>query len=84
MADFGAVIYTISNYVARAADTPAIIPAGFGASSSTIYYKMRALRDPFDTGFVNWVVTLEPDPDGTQAPETIVPGSAVITATWIA
>lgn len=55
----------------------------YGENASITYYKMRALRDPFGTGFVSWTVTLNPDPNGDEAPEAIVPGSAVIMASWI-
>ena len=58
------------------------IPAGLG-EGATVYYKMRAFKNPFGTGFVSWVVTTNPDPNGDSAPDTIVPGSAVIMASWI-
>lgn len=76
--------FKIDNYnvaPATADHYPSYIPEGFGSPIIT-YYKMRALKDPFGTGFVSWLVMNNPDPDGDQAPETIVPGSAVIMASW--
>lgn len=60
----------------------AFIPEGLG-SGIQLFYKMRALRNPLGTGFVSWTVMFNPDPNGDQAPVAIVPGSAVIMASWI-
>lgn len=60
----------------------AFIPEGLGAGIQ-LFYKMRALKNPLGTGFVSWTVMFNPDPNGDQAPFAIVPGSAVIMASWI-
>jgi len=53
----------------------------FGGSAITVYYKMRALDDT-QSYYVTWVVSNEPDPLGTYAPEEIYAGSAVAAARW--
>ncbi len=58
------------------------ITSGLGVNIIT-YYKMRALKDPEGSGFVSWISTNNPDPDGESAPEAIVANSAVIMASWI-
>lgn len=72
----------VTSYQATFTGIPAHVPEGFG-TTAIVYFKMRALRSPFGTGFVGWRVIANPDPDGNEAPEAIVPGSAVIMARWI-
>jgi hypothetical protein len=55
----------------------------FGEIGSIFYFKMRAFKDPLGSGFVSWTVINNPDPNGDEAPEPIVAGTAVIMATWI-
>jgi len=61
---------------------PAIIPQGMG-QGAIFYYKMRAFKNPLGTGFVSWLVVNNPDPLGLEAPSAIVPGTAVIMASWL-
>lgn len=47
----------------------------------TITYAMRAIADP-GPGYLHWVTVGAPDPNGDDAPGSIVVGSAVVAGQW--